>query len=167
MLETFGETRRRHLDPVIVVRLSENENYLFVDAKGSGFGCPLDRLTRRPEVGNEYEVEVCNGSLVTGLRDNYGWLFRKSDQDPAATRITCALDLRSLHGPRVDVALGVVEDPPTVVDEWETGARTPTWEQVVRLAELTDFLPAWFYGSELPEVGPAFICGAGLAVDRG
>jgi hypothetical protein len=81
METTYGATRRRHLESVHVERLSESGNYLFVDAKGSGFGCPLDRLTRRPEVGKDYEVETCNGSLVTGLRDSYGWLFRKSDQD--------------------------------------------------------------------------------------
>jgi hypothetical protein len=79
--ETYGATRPRSLDAVTVARLSENENYLFVDAEGSGFGCPLDRLTRRPEVGKTYEVETVNWSLVTGLRDAYGWLFRKSDQD--------------------------------------------------------------------------------------
>lgn len=81
MTETYGAARPRHLDPVTVERLTEKGNWLFVDAKGSGFGCPLDRLTRRPEVGKDYEVEVCDGSRVTGLRDAYGWLFRKSDQD--------------------------------------------------------------------------------------
>lgn len=81
MTATYGATRPRYLDPVHVERLQESGDYLFVAAKGSVFGCPLDRLTRRPEVGKDYEVEVCNGSLVTGLRDAYGWLFRKSDQD--------------------------------------------------------------------------------------
>lgn len=80
---TYGEDRPRRLEAVTVKRLSENDTHLFVDADGSGFGCPLDRLTRRPEVGNTYEVETVNWSLVTGLRDTYGWLFRKSDQDLA------------------------------------------------------------------------------------
>lgn len=79
-METY-DARPRRLEAVTVASLSENENYLFVDAKGSGFGCPLDRLTRRPEVGKDYEVETVNFSHVTGLRDTYGWLFRKSDQD--------------------------------------------------------------------------------------
>lgn len=56
-------------------------------------------------------------------------------------RITQALDIRNLDGPEVDWACGV-EEP--AVDEWEQGVRYPTWEQLLKLAELTDFEP-WFF----------------------
>lgn len=56
-------------------------------------------------------------------------------------RITTALDLRSLYGPRVDEACGV-EEP--AVDEWEEGVRYPTWEQLLALAELTGYPVAFF-----------------------
>lgn len=56
-------------------------------------------------------------------------------------RITQALDIRNLDGPEVDRACGV-EEP--AVDEWEQGIRYPTWEQLLKLAKLTDFDP-WFF----------------------
>jgi hypothetical protein len=56
-------------------------------------------------------------------------------------RITTALDIRELHGPQVDVDLGV-EDPS--VDMWEAGILYPTWDEMLRLAVLTDFPVAFF-----------------------
>ncbi len=61
-------------------------------------------------------------------------------------RITTALDLRALYGPEVDAACGVQEP---AVDEWEEGVRYPTWEQLLALAELTDF-PVKFFTTMLP-----------------
>jgi hypothetical protein len=57
-------------------------------------------------------------------------------------RITQALDVGSHYGPEVDIACGVVEP---AVDEWESGARYPTFVQVLLLARLTDVSPAFFY----------------------
>lgn len=88
---------------------------------------------------------------------------RRARQAESATRriyperITMALDTRGLDGPGVDVACGGIEP---MVDEWEDGTRVPTDEQLRLLADLTGFLPEFFYrppGS--PFVG--FICGAG------
>ena len=53
-----------------------------------------------------------------------------------------ALDLRELYGPEVDEALGG-EEP--MVDEWESGVRVPSFEQVQALAKLTDFPIRFFY----------------------
>lgn len=46
---------------------------------------------------------------------------------PTPERITIALDICDLYGPEVDEALGG-EEP--MVDEWETGERIPTSEQM-------------------------------------
>ena len=61
---------------------------------------------------------------------------------PTPSRITAALDIRSMYGAWVDVALGVQEP---VVDEWETGVRVPTHAQIQRLALLTGFPVKFFY----------------------
>jgi hypothetical protein len=53
-------------------------------------------------------------------------------------RITQALDLRGLYGPEVDEACDAAEPD---VDQWEAGDLYPTWDQVLLLAKLTDFLP--------------------------
>ena len=79
---------------------------------------------------------------------------------PTPSRITCALDLCGLDGPQVDADLGVLEDPPVVVDEWEAGRRVPTWDNIVALAALTNMLPEWFYGPVMPDTGTAFVCPA-------
>ncbi len=63
-------------------------------------------------------------------------------------RITQALDLAHLEGPDVDVQLGGVEP---MVDEWEAGTRYPTWDQVLALAKLTGFGPAYFTTEVDPE----------------
>jgi hypothetical protein len=63
-------------------------------------------------------------------------------------RITMALDLRELYGPEVDAACGAVEPD---VDRWEAGELYPTWQQLLLLAELTGFLPKWFFMPVNPE----------------
>lgn len=60
-------------------------------------------------------------------------------------RITTALDIRALYGPEVDQACGV-EEP--AVDQWEAGELYPTWEQLLALAELTQF-PVKFFTNML------------------
>jgi len=77
---------------------------------------------------------------------------------PAASRITCALDKGQHYGPQVDAALGVLADPPDVVDRWEAGTLVPTFAEVRRLAVMTGFLVEWFYRPELEPIGPVFIC---------
>ena len=76
---------------------------------------------------------------------------------PTPERITMALDLRELYGPEVDRALGG-EEP--MVDEWESGARVPTLEQVQALAKLTDFPVKFFYQPAPPPIDNGWICGA-------
>lgn len=55
--------------------------------------------------------------------------------------ITMALDGADLHGQQVDWACGVQEP---AVDNWEAGRLYPTWEQILRLAELTGRRPSYF-----------------------
>lgn len=55
--------------------------------------------------------------------------------------ITHALNRRGLYGPEVDEACGT-EEP--AVDEWEAGARYPTWPQFKALAALTMY-PLGFF----------------------
>lgn len=76
---------------------------------------------------------------------------------PTPERITQALDLRELYGPEVDQALGG-EEP--MVDEWESGERVPTLEQMQRLAVLTGFSVRYFYQPPFPPLGPMWMCGA-------
>lgn len=65
----------------------------------------------------------------------------------APWRITYALDVGEHHGAEVDIACGAVEP---AVDEWESGVRYPTFEQLVLLSELTGFAVAWFVRDEEP-----------------
>jgi len=53
--------------------------------------------------------------------------------------ITIALDRAEQHGPKVDIALGVME--PTV-DWWEAGIVYPRWQDVLNLAELCKVVPS-------------------------
>jgi transcriptional regulator with XRE-family HTH domain len=66
----------------------------------------------------------------------------KRNGPPTPQRITTALDICGLYGPEVDEALGG-EEP--MVDEWETGQRIPTKEQVQALAVLTGYPVDYFY----------------------
>jgi hypothetical protein len=76
---------------------------------------------------------------------------------PTPERITMALDLRELYGPEVDQALGG-EEP--MVDEWESGERTPDFAQVQALAKLTDFPVRFFYMPPPPPITNGWICGS-------
>jgi hypothetical protein len=83
--------------------------------------------------------------------------YRAGRVMPHPDRITAALDLRCLDGPEVDRAC-LAEEP--AVDQWEAGEACPTWEQLVALADLTGFRPAWFVqpGPALGD-GPGWLCG--------
>lgn len=76
---------------------------------------------------------------------------------PTPERITIALDFCDLYGPEVDRALGG-EEP--MVDEWESGARVPSFEQMQALAEMTGFLARWFYEPAPPPLPGGWICGS-------
>ncbi len=78
-------------------------------------------------------------------------------QFPTPERITTALDMRQLYGPEVDRALGG-EEP--MVDEWESGARVPTFEQIQGLAVLTGFPVRFFYQPASPPITGGWICGS-------
>lgn len=77
---------------------------------------------------------------------------------PTPDRITHALNYAGLWGPDVDRLLGG-EEP--MVDEWESGARVPSLEQVQALAELTGFTVRWFYEPPLPPLDGGWMCGSG------
>ena len=76
---------------------------------------------------------------------------------PTRERITAALDMRELYGPEVDRALGG-EEP--MVDEWESGARVPSFAQMQALAELTGFSVRFFYLEPPPPLDNGWICGS-------
>ncbi len=69
--------------------------------------------------------------------------YRAGRVRPQPARITTALDWRGLYGPDVDVQC-LAQEP--AVDEWEAGRAAPSWEQLVALAELTDW-PIEFFTS--------------------
>ncbi len=77
---------------------------------------------------------------------------------PNPSRITAVLDLCGLYGPEVDESLGVADAFDTVVDAWEAGTLVPTLDDMRRLATLTGCDPSWFYGDDMPTMGPTFIC---------
>lgn len=56
-------------------------------------------------------------------------------------RISQALDAAGLWGPEVDEKCGGREP---MVDEWEAGTLYPTWEQLLKLATLTEVTPGMF-----------------------
>ena len=74
-------------------------------------------------------------------------------------RITAALDAANLWGPQVDIQLGGREP---MVDEWESGARKPTDEQIVALSELTGVALEW-----LTMPGPPKLIGIACMRGRG
>lgn len=73
-------------------------------------------------------------------------------------RITMALAICGLEGPEVDTACGAAEPD---VDMWELGLAVPSLEQLEKLAALTGFTVAYFYGplEPGPLTGPVFMCG--------
>jgi hypothetical protein len=75
---------------------------------------------------------------------------------PTPERITAALDMCDLYGPEVDEALGGQEP---MVDEWESGERIPTKEQVQALARLTGFPVKFFHLPPPEKSGTVFLCG--------
>ena len=78
-------------------------------------------------------------------------------QAPNPHQITLALDSRCLYGPEVDSTLGGREP---MVDEWESGKRIPTFEQIMALAYLTEYPILFFYEPDSPDFGPVLLCGA-------
>jgi transcriptional regulator with XRE-family HTH domain len=75
---------------------------------------------------------------------------------PTPERITAALDMQGLYGPEVDEALGGQEP---MVDEWESGERIPTREQIEALARLTGWPVKFFYLPPSSMPGEIFLCG--------
>ena len=78
----------------------------------------------------------------TAAREQAEARVLNSGKAPNPRRITMALDLMDAQGPEVDIALGGVEP---MVDEWESGARIPTRDQIERLAKYTGFGADFFY----------------------
>ena len=78
-------------------------------------------------------------------------------REPTPQRITLALDYCELYGPEVDRALGG-EEP--MVDEWESGIRVPTLEQIQALADLTGYTVRFFYDPPPPAISGGWMCGA-------
>lgn len=85
-------------------------------------------------------------------------LAERMNGPPTPERITAALDMCDLYGPEVDEALGGQEP---MVDEWETGERVPTKEQIQALALLTGFPAKFFYLPPPPPISGLIICGYG------
>lgn len=77
-------------------------------------------------------------------------------KSPVPERITMALDFCALYGPEVDQALGG-EEP--MVDEWESGARAPSFAQVQALAEMTGYTVRFFYEPAPPPIEGGWMCG--------
>lgn len=76
---------------------------------------------------------------------------------PTPEWITIALDSCGLYGPEVDQALGG-EEP--MVDEWESGARVPSFAQLQALAEMTRFTVRFFYEPPPPPLSGGWVCGS-------
>lgn len=80
---------------------------------------------------------------------------------PVPQRITAALDMRELYGPKMDIECGTYEgNPAGDVDRWEDlhDPALPNVEQVALLAKLTGFPVAFFYEPWEPPAGPTFVC---------
>lgn len=124
----------------------------------------LDRVRQRRE---RRRSTTPVGALATGGR-RQAQITRVMDKvrhaeklngPPTPERVTMALDLCDLYGPEVDEQLGG-EEP--MVDEWETGERIPTKEQMKALVQLTGFPLNFFY---LPP--PITLTGVWLCGDDG
>lgn len=83
---------------------------------------------------------------------------------PTPERITMALNFCGLYGPEVDAALGG-EEP--MVDEWESGERVPSFQQVQALAQMTGYTVRFFYQPPPPPLGNGWICGSSGCVPLG
>lgn len=75
---------------------------------------------------------------------------------PTPERITMALDMSDLYGPEVDEALGGQEP---MVDEWESGERVPTDDQLRALSWLTGFPVNFFFLPPPLPVAGVWLCG--------
>jgi DNA-binding transcriptional regulator YiaG len=109
---------------------------------------------REPFASSGQATVNLKGDAVAERSDPRAYYAGKT---PTPQRITAALDMRQLYGPEVDQALGG-EEP--MVDEWESGERIPSFEQVQRLALLTDFPVKFFYLPALPPLTGALVCGS-------
>lgn len=79
-LHTF-DRRLRDARPFPLTKLSTGlDGWITFQAGGEGFSRRAADLSRTPEVGDELSLETIGYSLVVGLRDKDGWLFRQSDQ---------------------------------------------------------------------------------------
>ncbi|WP_238840714.1 hypothetical protein [Prescottella equi] len=76
--------KSRRLETITLDKAEVRETVVVCHAvKSWSFQLPIEQLTRIPQVGREYQLETVNLSQTTGLRDDAGWLMRKSDQQLA------------------------------------------------------------------------------------
>lgn len=97
------------------------------------------RLTEAQSRQRAFAIRQRGHATVNDLEQSYE-RWRNGMMVP--WRITHALDAGRHEGPHVDLACGAVEP---AVDEWETGTRYPTWEQVGLLAKFTGYPIAFFF----------------------
>lgn len=122
-----------------------------------------DDLSRARERRERHRTTAPVGAFGVGLtrRVQIARVMDKVDRAerrngaPTPERITAALDICDLYGPEVDKALGG-EEP--MVDEWETGERIPTKEQLHALARLTGFPIDFFYLPPPPPLVGGMLC---------
>lgn len=80
-LHTFDQkARSARRFPLTKLSSSDTLEWITFQAGGEGFSRRAADLSRTPHVGDELFLETINYSLVVGLRDKDGWLFRQSDQ---------------------------------------------------------------------------------------
>lgn len=120
------------------------------------FGARRRRERRSvPPVGN-FGPSSRRQAQITKVTDKVRLAEIRNSSTPTPERITMALNIRDLYGPEVDEALGGQEP---MVDEWESGKRVPTKEQVRALAWLTDFPVTFFYLPPPQQLPGLIICG--------
>jgi hypothetical protein len=93
--------------------------------------------TRRRRSSRAWTQRVVEEHRVEDEQARQKWLMGLV----VPAHITMALDGAGLYGPEVDWACGVQEP---AVDNWEAGRLYPSWEQILRLAELTGRRPSYF-----------------------
>jgi hypothetical protein len=158
----------------VIVDLGVTRRSDVVQAIGPGTGRWWVRLTTgqlwvwsrweeaRTSVRTKTDYGVMWGPVAAPVPE---WIDRRSPNPVLAgsvhpSRITCALDYHGLDGPEVDEAIGVHNALDTTVDSWEAGVAVPTASELLRLATLTGFPPAWFHQGPMPRV-EGWICGRG------
>lgn len=105
------------------------------------------------------DAEIADRTRTARARRNQSELARAADNRIAYQlwragelkphKITTVLDANDLHGPDVDTACGATEPD---VDLWEAGKRYPTWQQVLKLAELCGVTPRFLCTPERHQV---------------